>query len=84
MRDLGVRTFPGRYQALVHARNRFMGRPDAEVVASARAFLAILGIAFAVTGVYLAWAFDRLVGIGFLIVGAFLLILPFSTLRTEE
>ncbi len=53
-------------------------------VDTARAFLAIVGAVFAVGGVVLALTFDRLVGIGFLIVGAFLLVLPFSTMRTDE
>ncbi len=53
-------------------------------VASARVVLGILGLAFGVAGVYVAWSFDRLVGMAFLVVGAFLLILPFSTLRTDE
>ncbi len=54
------------------------------LVDTARVFLAIVGAIFAVTGVVLALAFDRLVGLGFLIVGAFLLILPFSTFRSDE
>jgi len=52
-------------------------------VDSARVFLAIVGAIFAVGGVVLALTFDRLVGLGFLIVGAFLLILPFSTFRSD-
>lgn len=61
-----------------------MAQGNREDVASARTFLAILGFGFALAGVYLAWVFDRLVGIGFLVVGAFLLILPFSTHSTED
>lgn len=53
-------------------------------MASAKAFLAILGIVFALAGVYVAWSFDTLVGIAFLIVGAFLLILPFTRSGPEE
>jgi hypothetical protein len=53
-------------------------------VDSARVFLAILGAVFAVSGVILALTWDRLVGLGFLIVGAFLLILPFSTHRSDD
>ncbi len=51
---------------------------------TARAFLGVVGTIFAVAGVVLALTFDRLVGLGFLIVGAFLLILPFSTFRSDE
>jgi len=51
---------------------------------SGQVFLAIVGAIFAVGGVVLALTFDRLVGLGFLIVGAFLLILPFSTFHSDE
>lgn len=53
-------------------------------MASARAFLIILGMAFAVAGLIVSWAFDSILGIAVLLVGAFLLILPFMTVRTEE
>lgn len=53
-------------------------------VASARAFLALIGIVFLIVGAYVAATFDRLIGLGFLVVGAFLLILPTITHRTEE
>ncbi len=55
-----------------------------QAVDTARVFLAVVGLVFAVAGIVLALTFDRLVGIGFLIVGAFLLILPFSTYRSDE
>ncbi len=50
----------------------------------ARAFLAGLGLVFAVAGVVVASAFDRLAGIACLVIGAFLLILPLITYRPEE
>lgn len=50
----------------------------------ARAVLAVIGLVFAVLGIYLAAAFEPLLGMAFLIVGAFLLILPFATLRSDE
>jgi len=53
-------------------------------VETARAFLIVLGMAFALAGVYIAWAVERLLGLGLLVVGAFLLILPFTTLRSDE
>lgn len=53
-------------------------------MSAARTVLAILGIAFAILGLVSAWLLDRLVGMAFLIVGAFLLILPFSRLRDDE
>lgn len=51
---------------------------------TARAFLAILGLAFAVGGVLVASLFDRLTGIVFLVTGAFLLILPLMTYRSDD
>lgn len=53
-------------------------------MASARGFLVVLGLVFAGVGLYLAWAFDRLIGTGTLLVGAFLLILPFMMERSED
>lgn len=53
-------------------------------MSAARTVLGILGLSFAVFGVVSAWLLDRLVGMAFLIVGAFLLILPFSRPRDEE
>ena len=53
-------------------------------VASARAFLAILGLLFTVAGLAVAWRFDPLIGIGVLLIGAFLLIIPFTRSRDDE
>jgi len=53
-------------------------------VASARAALIVLGIAFALAELYVASAVDALIGMGVLIVGAFLLIIPFTRDRDEE
>lgn len=79
-----LRTFPAGYQAPGHGETPYSGGEMPGPVDTARVFLAILGAIFAVGGLVLALTFDRLVGIGFLIVGAFLLILPFSTMRTDE
>lgn len=79
-----LRTFPAGYQPLAHGETPYSGGDMPRAVDTARVFLAIVGAIFAVGGVVLALTFDRLVGIGFLIVGAFLLILPFSTMRTDE
>jgi len=53
-------------------------------VASTRTFLAFLGAAFAIAGLLVAWTFDRIIGIGVLLIGAFLLILPFTRSRDDE
>ncbi len=50
----------------------------------ARAFLAVLGLAFAVGGVVVASVFDQLAGIVCLVIGAFLLILPLMTYRSDD
>lgn len=44
---------------------------------AARAFLAVLGLAFAVAGVLVAWTVDKFTGLTVLVIGAFLLFLPF-------
>lgn len=49
-----------------------------------RAFLIVLGLAFAAAGLVLAWTFDRLVGLATLVVGAFLFVLPFTVARPDE
>ncbi len=50
----------------------------------ARAFLAFLGLVFAVGGVVVASVFDPLAGIACLVIGAFLLILPFLSSHPED
>jgi hypothetical protein len=51
---------------------------------TARLFLSILGIIFAIAGILVAWTFDRIAGLAVLLVGAFLLILPLSTYHTDD
>lgn len=53
-------------------------------MASARVFLAVLGGTFAAAGLIIARTVDALLGLGILIVGAFLLILPFTASRPDE
>ncbi len=43
----------------------------------ARVALAVLGLAFAVAGVGVAWTIDKFAGLAVLVIGAFLLFLPF-------
>lgn len=49
-----------------------------------RAFLILIGLGFAGAGLVLSWTFDRLVGLATLVVGAFLLVLPFTVGRPDE
>jgi len=51
---------------------------------SARTLIVILGPGFAVAGIAVAWTVSQLVGIGILIIGAFLLILPFTPSHDDE
>ncbi len=53
-------------------------------MAEARTFLVVLGLVFAIAGLAVAWTFDRLIGIGVLLIGAFLLALPFTRSREDE
>ena len=61
-----------------------MSRPaiSGRVIPAHRA-LAILGGVFLGVGAYVASALDPLTGLGVLVVGAFLLILPFTSVRDE-
>lgn len=56
----------------------------ARIVDTARVFLAILGLVFAVAGILVAWTFDRIAGLAVLLLGAFLLILPLITYRPDD
>ncbi len=51
---------------------------------AARLFLAVLGLVFAVSGVLVAWTFDKIAGLAVLLLGAFLLILPLITYRPDD
>lgn len=51
---------------------------------TARVFLAVLGIIFAIAGIIVAWTFDRIAGLAVLLLGAFLLILPLITYRPDD
>jgi hypothetical protein len=54
-------------------------------VASARVLFGVIGLAIAVTGVVVARSgIDPYIGLALVIVGAFLLILPFTRLRQDE
>lgn len=51
---------------------------------SARVFLTVLGVVFAVAGLVVGWTFDSLSGIALLLIGAFLLILPLISYRPDD
>jgi hypothetical protein len=53
-------------------------------VASARILLGLFGLGFALSGVGVAWAWDRLVGMLMIVVGSFVLILPFTRPHGDE
>jgi len=53
-------------------------------VTSARTYLAALGLAIVAAGIAAAWRFDPLTGLAVFIIGAFLLILPFTRARYDE
>ncbi len=53
-------------------------------MAATRTLLGVLGLAFAVIGIGVGWVVEPLAGMAFLIVGAFLLILPFTRPHDEE
>ena len=53
-------------------------------VETARIFLSILGLAFAIAGILVAWTYARIAGLAVLLLGAFLLILPLITYRPDD
>ncbi len=83
MRADAIRTFAGGYHWGARRVNRIERGHLPGPVASTRTLLGVLGLAFAVVGIVVAWIVDRLAGMAFLIVGAFLLILPFTRPRDE-
>jgi ABC-type uncharacterized transport system permease subunit len=50
----------------------------------ARVFLGVLGVIFAVAGLVVSWTFDSIAGIAVLLIGAFLLILPLMSYRSDD
>lgn len=50
----------------------------------ARVFLALLGVIFAVAGLLVGWTYDPLAGLAILLLGAFLLILPLISYRSDD
>ncbi len=51
---------------------------------TARVVLGVLGLAFGIGGVVVASLFDKLTGVIVLVVGAFLLILPLMSYRSDD
>lgn len=51
---------------------------------TARLFLGLLGAVFAVAGLIVSWTYDPLAGIAVLLIGAFLLILPLMSYRSDD
>jgi len=84
MRTVAIRTFAGGYHRGRPPRNAYSPAPSRGGVASARSLLSLLGLGFALAGVGVAWAVDRLIGMLMLVVGAFLLILPFTRPDRDE
>ncbi len=84
MRTHVIRKFAARYHAGPGLETPLMRLSVAAVVASARTFLAGLGLAFVVAGILVAWRYDRLTGLAAFVIGAFLLVLPFTQTREDE
>ena len=51
---------------------------------TARVFLAVLGLVFAIAGIFVASAFGPILGLAMLLLGAFLLVLPLITYHPDE
>lgn len=53
-------------------------------MASARTLLGLVGVAISVAALVVAWRLDQIAGMALLVVGGFLLILPFTASTHEE
>ena len=84
MRPDALRTFAGCYQVGGDFETPLVRPSSTCAVVLARTILGLLGLAFAIAGIAVAWTFDRLVGMAILVVGAFLFILPFTGIREDE
>jgi hypothetical protein len=84
MRTHLIRKFAARYHAGPGLETPLTRFPVPAAVASARTFLAGLGLAFVIAGIAVAWTFDHVTGLAVFVIGAFLLILPFTGAREDE
>jgi|GEM_PF-2327512 len=84
MRADAIRKFAARYQVGVGLETPLTSALVSSAVEPARAFLAVLGLAFAVAGVVVAWTVDKFTGLAVLVIGAFLLFLPFMRSLGDE
>jgi len=84
MRADAIRKFAARYQVGVGLETPLTSALVSAAVEPARAFLAVLGLAFAVAGVVVAWTVDKFTGLAVLVIGAFLLFLPFMRSLGDE
>jgi len=84
MRADAIRKFAARYQVGVGLETPLTSAPVSAAVEPAHAFLAVLGLAFAVAGVVVAWTVDKFTGLAVLVIGAFLLFLPFMRSLGDE
>jgi len=85
MRADAIRTFPAGYHGSGGPRNRFSAQRTVCVVASARILLGVLGFVIALVGIAVAWSgADRFIALAILIVGGFLLMLPFTRPHEDE
>ena len=84
MRADAIRTFAAGYHG-GRLGNALAAREAARPVVSTRLRFGAVGLALAVTGVIVARSgLDPYIGLALVIVGAFLLVLPFTRLRQDE
>jgi hypothetical protein len=84
MRADAIRTFPGGYHGWPGLERPLGGRGPPGVMATARTLLGLLGVAISVAGLIVAWRLEQFAGMALIVVGAFLLILPFTASTDEE
>lgn len=85
MRPDAIRTFPAGYHRRRRPRNAFTARRAAWIVVSTRILLGAIGFGIAIVGIAVAWSgADRFIALAIVIVGGFLLMLPFTVRHEDE
>src|SRR2546422_1502941 len=84
IREDAIRNFAACYQGGLGHRTALTHALVPPSVERARVGLAVLGLALDIAGVVVAWTVDKFAGLAVLVIGAFLLFLPFMRSSGDE
>jgi hypothetical protein len=85
MRPDAIRTFPAGYHRRRRSRNPFTATRAAWIVVATKFLLGGVGFAIAIVGLAVAWSgADRFIALAIVVVGGFLLMLPFTRRHEDE